>query len=89
VYEYLRIGRPIFALVSEDGDTAALLRATGGAEIVPLDDSAAIETELRKFIEAIREGSAPIASAAVAQTYSRYQGTVSLATLLDGITTQP
>lgn len=88
VYEYLRIGRPIFALVGEDGDTAALLRATGGAEIVPLDDSAAIETELRKFIKAVREGSASIANAAVAQTYSRHQGAVSLATLLDEITTQ-
>ena len=86
VYEYLRIGRPIFALVGEDGDTAALLRTTGGAKIVPLDDSTAIENALCKFLEAVRERHAPIVDAAVARTYSRHQGAASLATLLDEIT---
>ncbi len=34
VYEYLRLGRPILALIPEQGEAAALLRETGGHTIV-------------------------------------------------------
>lgn len=85
VYEYLRIGRPIFALASEGGDTAALLRDTGGAALVPLEDVAAIEKGLSEFIQALREQRAPVASAAVVQGYSRCQGAASLARMLDDV----
>lgn len=86
VYEYLRIGRPIFALVNEDGDTAALLRDTGGAALVPMDDVAAIERGLSEFIQALRDQRAPVASASVVQQYSRHQGALLLARSLDEIT---
>jgi hypothetical protein len=86
VYEYLRIGRPVFALVSEDGDTAALLRDTGGAALVPLDDVAAIERGLSEFIQALRDQRAPVANASVVQQYSRHQGAVLLARSLDEVT---
>lgn len=85
VYEYLRIGRPVFALVGEDGDTAALLRKTGGAEQVALDDIHAIEARLEAFILALRAGSAARVSPDVAATYSRRAGAASLARLLDGV----
>ena len=85
VYEYLRIGRPIFALVGQEGDTASVLRDTGGAALVPLDDSSAIEMGLSEFIHALSNRRAPVANEGIVQGYSRQQGAVSLARLLDEI----
>ncbi len=85
VYEYLRIGRPVFALVSAEGDAAALLRDTGGAVLVPMEDVAAIERGLCEFIKALREQRAPVADASVVQGYSRQHGAVLLARLLDDV----
>jgi len=85
IYEYLRIGRPIFALVGPEGDTAALLRETGAARMVPIDDVPAIEQGVADFIHALRAGWAPTATESVVRRYSRYQGTVALAELLDRV----
>lgn len=85
VYEYLRIGRPIFALVGQRGDTATLLRETGGAELVPLDDVSAIEAHLSGFIGRLRAGQAPRVSPEVAAKYSRREGAASLAGLFDQV----
>lgn len=84
VYEYLRIGRPIFALVGPEGDTAALLRESGGAQLVPIDAVPAIETGITEFVRALRAGRASTVSAEVVRRYSRDQGAVELADLLDG-----
>lgn len=86
VYEYLRIGRPIFALVGEGGDTAELLRDTGGAVLVPVDNVAAIERGLADFVQALRDGRAPAADERIVRSYSRYEGAASLARLLDEVT---
>jgi hypothetical protein len=83
VYEYLRIGRPIFALVGEHGDTAALLRETGGALLVTSDDVLDIERNLLGFIRNVRSGHAPTSGRKVAAPYSRQAGAASLARLLD------
>jgi len=85
LYEYLRIGRPIFALVDEHGDTATVLSNTGGAEIVPLNNVQTIEKRLLKFICAVREGRALKADKKAVQRYSRHSGAVVLAGLLDRI----
>lgn len=85
-YEYLRIGRPIFALVGEHGDTAALLRHSGGADLVPLDDVNAITERLSGFIAALRAGTAPHARADAVAGYSRQAGAALLADLLDRVT---
>ncbi len=82
LYEYLRIGRPIFAMVGEHGDTARTLRDTGGAELVPLDDADTITTRLAAFIAAVREGRAPKAGLDVVMKYSRKEGANALARLL-------
>ncbi|MDE2091944.1 MAG: glycosyltransferase [Gammaproteobacteria bacterium] len=82
LYEYLRMGRPIFALVGEQGDTAAVLRETGGAEIVPIDDMQLIEKRLVEFIRVLREGRAPKADEKAVQQYSRRHGAIKLAELL-------
>lgn len=84
-YEYLRIGRPIFALVGEGGETAALLRETGGAELVPLDDVSAIEKQLEAFIVAVRSGQFPKADERVVRGHSRSRGASLLAGLLDNV----
>lgn len=88
LYEYLRIGRPIFALVGEHGDTATVLRDTGGAVIVPLDNTSVIEKRLGEFIRALREGRAPKADEGIVQKYSRRQTAVILAGLLNQIILQ-
>lgn len=85
VYEYLRIGRPIFALLGNGGDTEALLHETGGAKLVALDDVPGIEKGLLEFMHSLRDRRAPMANNAVVQGYSRRQGTTVLAGLLDGI----
>lgn len=85
VYEYLRIGRPIFALVGERGDTAALLRETGGAELAPMDDMLAIAQRLSRFICALREGRAPTPDEKMIRKYSRSQSAALLADLLDKV----
>lgn len=87
VYGYLRIGRPIFALIGKRGDTAALLRETGGATSVPLDDADAIEAGLLSFLAALRTGSALPADAAAVTRYSRRSGAAQLAGLLTQVST--
>ncbi|HKT40813.1 MAG TPA: glycosyltransferase [Rhodanobacteraceae bacterium] len=89
LYEYLRIGHPIFALVGEHGDTAALLRETGGAILAPMDDVSAIAEALAAFLRAIRSGHAPVVAQATAARYSRAFGAATLANLLDQVTAGP
>lgn len=85
LYEYLRIGRPIFALVGEHGDTAAVLRDAGVAALVPLDDVDAIETRLIEFLHALRQGRAPQARPEAIAKYSRREGSALLADLLNQV----
>lgn len=85
VYEYLRVGRPIFALVGLQGDTASVLRETGGAVLAPPGDVAAIVAQLRDFIPALREGRIARARPEIVAGYSRRQGAASLARLLDQV----
>jgi hypothetical protein len=56
VYEYLRLEKPILALTSMSGDTATLLRDTGGATIVDLADEDSIVHALRSFLVSVRNG---------------------------------
>lgn len=82
IYEYLRIGLPIFALVSASGDTAAFLRDTGAATMVAMDDSGAIQKQLACFIDALRSGRLSVADRKVVENYSRFRGAETLAALL-------
>lgn len=88
LYEYLRIGRPIFALVGECGDTAMILRDVGGAEMAPLDDIDAIEMRLREFITALHVGRAPQIRPGLVERFSRREGAVLLGRLLDQVATE-
>jgi hypothetical protein len=83
IYEYLRIARPIFALVEQSGDTASLLRDTGGAVAVCPNDVAAIAQGLAEFILSIQTGCAPSVPSDIVAKYSRREGAALLAALLD------
>jgi len=83
LYEYLRIGRPIFALVGERGDTAAALREAGGADVVPIQDASRIEQGLVRFLTSLVSGKAIQGHRSDIARWSRSQGAVELAKLLD------
>jgi hypothetical protein len=85
VYEYLRVGRPIFALVGANGDTASVLRETGGAELAPIDDADVIAARLARFIDALLDGRAPSARPAAVAQRSRREGAVTLADMLNQV----
>ncbi|WP_229417378.1 glycosyltransferase [Massilia sp. Root418] len=85
LYEYLRARRPILALTDSDGDTAATLRQAGVDSIAPLDRKDAIIEALPRFLEQVRQGTAPLAPAAVIAAHSRRARTEQLAQLLDQV----
>ncbi len=85
VFEYLRLAKPILALTSHDGDTAALLRQTGGATIVDSADWQAIYRVLPEFLEAADRRTHPLPERNLIQVYSRKGQAEELARLLDGI----
>ncbi|CAN7659999.1 glycosyltransferase [Pseudoduganella sp. LjRoot289] len=83
LYEYLRARRPILALTDAEGDTAATLRGAGIDTIAPLDGRDAIIAALPRFLEQVRGGNAPLASAATIAAHSRRARSEQLAQLLD------
>lgn len=85
VYEYLRIGRPIFALTDPSGDTAAMLRAAGVGSVVQMDSKEAIVPALRQFISTVRERECKALSPEEVAKYSRRSRVEELATLLDRV----
>jgi glycosyltransferase involved in cell wall biosynthesis len=82
VYEYLRIGKPILALTTQTGDTAALLKETGGATIVDLADEQAIYEALPVFLNAVRSGKHSIADLDRVEKYNRRNQAGALAACL-------
>jgi glycosyltransferase involved in cell wall biosynthesis len=85
LYEYLRVGRPILALADAQGDTAALMCAAGIDTVAALDDTAAIETALPRFLALARAGGAPLAPPDFVAAQTRRARTLQLAELLDEV----
>lgn len=85
IYEYLRAGKPILALVDPQGNTADLLRTTGGAIIADITDAKAIEKGICQFIDGIDNASLKGVSALLAKNFSRRSRTYELAKLLDTV----
>lgn len=86
-YEYLRLRRPILALTSHEGDTAALLRDTSGATIVDLMDEGALRRALPEFLAAVKGGRHPAVTELRVRTYARHDQAHQLAACLDEATT--
>jgi glycosyltransferase involved in cell wall biosynthesis len=72
VYEYFRLHKPILALTDAQGDTAGLLRDTGGATIVALNDEQALSRSIPRFLQAVRHGTHPLPDPMKIQCYSRH-----------------
>lgn len=85
-YEYLRLNKPILALTTQNGDTAALLKQAGGATIVDLDDENAIYRALPDFLRRVREKSHP--SPLDVDAFSRRSQARQLAECMSGILTR-
>jgi glycosyltransferase involved in cell wall biosynthesis len=83
VYEYLRLRKPILALTSHQGDTAALLRETGGATIVDLANEELIVFALPRFIAQIRNGTHTLPDPDKVRHYARSHQALDLATRLN------
>ena len=81
-YEYLRLGKPILALTDHAGDTATLLRETGGATTVDLGDEQAIYAALPAFLSSLWRGDHPLPNPQVVQRYSRRSQAFQVAQLL-------
>lgn len=84
-YEYLRLRKPILALTSHTGDTAALLAECGGATIVDISDQEAIYRVLPQVLAAVRAGTHPLPRMEVVQKYSRQNQACDLAHCLGQI----
>lgn len=82
VYEYFRLQKPILALTSEEGDTAAILRECGGATIADMEDENEIHQKTPSFLRKLRDRSHPLPDHQKVQQYSRQQQAGELATLL-------
>ena len=71
VYEYLRLRKPILALTSQKGDTAALLRDVGGATIFDLMDEAQIHSQFPLFLGRVRNRTHSLPESSRTEQYSR------------------
>jgi glycosyltransferase involved in cell wall biosynthesis len=85
IYEYLKFEKPILALTADEGDTAALLKDTGGATIVDLADEDVIYAALPRFIAATRANTHPLPLKERVARYTRRNGTKQLAACLDEV----
>lgn len=85
LYEYIRAGRPIFAMADAAGDTAGLLGKLGVPHLADLQSADDIETQLADFITRVRDGSLSGITHETALTFSRVNRAQELAAVLDGI----
>ena len=70
-YEYLRLRKPIFALTTQTGDTASLLKEVGGATIVDLASEEDIYQGLPVFLSSLRKATHALPDAVKIQRYAR------------------
>jgi glycosyltransferase involved in cell wall biosynthesis len=86
VYEYIRLSKPILALTADAGDTAGVLRETGGATIVDLSDEEIIAAVLPEFIARVKNSAHPLPSLETVERYNRKTQTIELARCLNEVT---
>lgn len=85
VYEYLRLSKPILALTADEGDTASVLRETGGATIVDLSDENVIAAVLPEFIARVRNSAHLLPRLESVQRYNRKNQAIELSHCLDDL----
>ncbi len=85
LYEYLRAGTPIMALVDASGSTAKLLQQLGTGTQITIEDAAQIKRGLLEFQSEARSGNYPKLSAQEIASYSRSALTRQLAGTFDAL----
>lgn len=86
VYEYLRVGKPILALATREGETGRLVEAARSGRVLPMLDSDAIAAGLEEWLDAADAGKAlPTASAETVKAFSRRTQAGQLAGLIRGL----
>lgn len=86
LYEYLRAGRPIFALTDPTGNTADVLRSAKATHIANISDATEIAASLRQFLRTVRDGTTKGTLREIADMHSRRARTQELAALLGKLT---
>ena len=84
-YEYLRLRKPILAVVSPSGETAQLLDRIHAATIVDITNTDAIGRVLPSFLDAVRSRTHPLADLETISGFSRQAQAGALARCLDGL----
>jgi len=82
-YEYLRVGKPILAMTTHTGETAALLREVGGSTIVNIASEDEIYDGLSSFVDALGAGTHPVPDKDKIRRYTREAQAGQLARVLD------
>jgi glycosyltransferase involved in cell wall biosynthesis len=85
LYEYLYVGRPIIGITDPEGDTGMVLRDMGIPGVAALEDSAGIESMLRRSLEQFWTGQYPVPSRDRVMQHSRRERTAQLAALLEDV----
>jgi hypothetical protein len=85
IYEYLRAGRPILALVDSAGDTAALLETAGASFVAQIDQVTAIKKTISSFLSALESGTWNPPDVDFVNACSRAARAVELARLLNSM----
>jgi hypothetical protein len=85
LYEYLRAGRPIFAVVDRDGDTHRQLIDVGVSSVAHFGDRAAIRRSFAAFIAGLASDGLRGVPRPEAEKFERRRLTGRLATLFDQV----
>lgn len=85
LYEYLRAGRPVVALVHPEGESAKTLRSVGLNEMASLTDSDAIAELLSNWVSSPTDSTSFVASRSAVSQYSREALTAQTAKVLDEV----
>jgi glycosyltransferase involved in cell wall biosynthesis len=83
LYEYFRARRPILGLADPAGDTAKVMADAGVEDVAPLEDAAAIEGVLLRYLQRSWNGTSYGRKGPPLETMSRRGRAQQLATLLD------
>lgn len=85
LYEYIRAGRPIFAMTDPLGDTATELTNAGQTAIFPLNNEQAIAQGLLNFLDGLENNSVRGVDLETARRFDRRSRSKELAVILDSV----
>ena len=84
LYEYLRVKRPLFALVDPGGESARLLKQVGVTTVAPMEDEVEIARRLGHFLDRLERRDAALVPDLDTAAFSRERRASELEALLGG-----